>query len=390
MTTLADSDALKRGRRATTLAFLLIGILWGSWAPHIALVKERLDLTAGVLGLALLAAACGTLVALPLTGGLIARVGSGPLMRGLAAPVALTLLLPALAPNLALLFLGAGLLGAVSGALDIAMNAHGIAIETRLRRPIVSTLHACYSLGGLTGAGAAAVLLPLVGDRAHVIAVTVVLILLCLPVVRGALPASMDMGTGTRTLVLPSRAALGIGLLAFIALVGEGAVQDWSAVYLLENLATGAGVAALGFAAFSATMTIGRLAGDRLRARFADHRLLVASATVSAAGLAAGLLVPMPAAAIAGFGVMGLGMANMVPLLFVAGARVPGLAPSVGLAAVSTVGYSGFVFGPAVVGGVAEFAGLRWSLFLLAVGILAVAFVAPLFMHAGPRANTTA
>jgi MFS family permease len=172
MTTTRAADALKRGRRGTTLAFLLIGILWGSWAPHIALVKERLDLTAGALALALLASACGTLLAMPLSGGLVAHFGSGPVIRVLAVPVALTLLLPTLAPDLTLLILGAGLLGAVSGAVDLAMNAQGITIERRQRRPILSTLHACYSLGGMLGAGAAAVLLPLIGDRAHIAVVT--------------------------------------------------------------------------------------------------------------------------------------------------------------------------------------------------------------------------
>jgi MFS family permease len=387
MTALSETDALKRGRRAATLAFLLIGILWGSWAPHIALVKERLDLTPGFLGLALLTTACGTLLAMPLTGGVIARFGSGPVIRWLAVPVALTLLLPALAPDLGLLILGASLLGAVSGAVDIAMNAHGIAIEARLQRPIVSTLHACYSLGGLSGAGAAAFLLPLIGGPAHVVAVTAVLLGLCLPIVRDVMPATLDMGTGTRTFVLPPRAALGIGLMTFIALISEGAVQDWSAVYLRENLASGTGVAALGFAAFSATMTIGRLTGDRLRARFSDLRLLAASSAISTAGLAAGLLVPLPAAAIAGFGVMGLGMANMVPLLFVAGARVPGLAPSVGLAAVTTVGYTGFMVGPVAIGVAAEIAGLRAALGLMVVAILAVALVAPRFMRRTPDAE---
>jgi MFS family permease len=377
MTETSDADAPRRGRRATTLAFLLIGILWGSWAPHIALVKGRLDLTAGTLALALLATASGTLLAMPLSGGAVARFGSGPVIRVLAAPVALTLLLPALAPNLTLVILGAGLLGAASGAVDVAMNAHGIAIERRLRRPILSTLHAWYSLGGLTGAGAAALLLPLVGARAHVVAVTAILSLLCLPIVGSVLPGTLDMGTGTRTFVLPSRATIGIGLMAFIALVGEGAVQDWSAVYLLEDLAAGASVAALGFAAFSATMTIGRLIGDRLRAMFSDARLLLASSTLSAAGLLAGLLVPQPPVAIVGFGVMGLGMANMVPLLFVAGARVPGLTPSVGLAAVTTVGYTGFFFGPVAIGSIADLAGLRAALGVVAVGILAVALAAP-------------
>lgn len=379
---MADIDALKRGRRATTLAFLLVGLIWGSWAPHIALVAERLDLSPGILGLALLTTAAGTLVTMPIVGNIVARLGSGPISRVMAPPVALTLLLPALAPDLAILFLGALLLGSLSGALDVAMNAQGIAIEAHMHRPIVARLHAFYSLGALAGAGGAALLLPFVPYWAHVLVVTAIALALCLPIMRGMLPAEFDNGVGAKGFTWPPRAALGIGLLAFVALISEGAVQDWSAVYLLRELGTGPGIAALGFAAFSATMTLGRFTGDRLRATMSDERLLIASALVSAGGLAAGLVVPHAAAAIAGFGLMGLGMANMVPLLFVAGARVPGLPPSVGLAAVTTVGYTGFVFGPAVVGGIAEFTGLRWSLSLLVVGILAVALVAPRFLRA--------
>jgi MFS family permease len=370
-------EDLRRGRRATTLAFLLLGIIWGAWAPHIALIAERLNLSPGVLGLVLLSAAAGSLMTMPIVGGIVARRGSGPVTRSIVPLVALTLLLPALAPDLLLLILGALLLGALSGAMDVAMNAHGIAIETKMRQPIVSTLHGFYSLGALAGAGSAAALFPLVPYWMHILLVTAVALALSLPIARNMLPATLDSGASDNGFAWPPYAAWGIGFLAFVALVSEGAVQDWSALYLLRDLGTGAGTAALGVAAFSATMTLGRFTGDRLRARVADDKVLIVCAFISSGGLAAGLLLAYPAVAIAGFGLMGLGMANMVPLLFVAGSRVPGLAPSVGLAAVTTVGYSGFVIGPALIGGVAEFTGLRWSLFLLVVGILAVAAAAP-------------
>lgn len=308
----------------------------------------------------------------------------GPVVRLLAAPAAFALLLPALAPSLPLLIIGACLLGALSGAIDIAMNAHGIAIENHMRRPIVSRLHAYFSLGGLLGAGAAALVLPLASSAAHVVAVTVVLLVLSVPIIRGVLPGDLDSRAGTPGFVLPSRAALGIGLMAFVALMSEGAIVDWSAVYLLEHLSSGEGVAALGFAAFSATMTVGRFLGDRLRARLTEVRLLVASSAVSAAGLATGLLFPSPTSAIVGFGIMGFGMANMVPLLFVASARVPGLAPSIGLATVTTVGYAGFVAGPVVIGGLAEIAGLRAALATIVLGIVAIALVTPRYMRSAP------
>ena len=379
---MATADALKRGRRATMLVFLLVGAVWGSWAPHVALVKQRLDLSPGILGLVLLSAAAGAMVFMPLVGGVIARIGSGPLTRLLAPIVALTLLLPALAPNLPLLFAGALLLGSASGAIDIAMNAHGVAIETSIKRPIISRLHALYSLGVLVGAGVAALLLPLVGNTLHIVIVTVLLLALTIPVMGGLLPASLDAGGATPKLTWPPRLALAIGLLAFVAMVGEGAVQDWSAVYLYVNLGSGEGVAALGVAAFAATMTLGRLYGDRLRARFADSRLLVASSIVAAGGLAIGILIPHPATAIAGFGIMGLGMANIVPLAFAAGARIKGLPSGVGLAAVATIGYAGHMIGPVAIGGIAELAGLRWSLFLLVLGLLAIAFAVPHILQA--------
>ncbi|MCB1884107.1 MAG: MFS transporter [Geminicoccaceae bacterium] len=374
---------LRRAHGATRLAFLLVGTVWGSWAPHIALVQARLGLSPGVLGLVLLTVALGTLSTMPVIGGLITRSGSGPVVRAAAPFVALALVLPALAPSLPLLVLGGVLLGGFSGAFDVAMNAQGIAIEARLKRPIVSALHAYYSLGGLLGAGAAALLLPLIPPYAHVLLVTLVALGIALTAMRGLMPGGFDQGGGAKAFTLPPRAVLGIGALTLVAMMSEGAIQDWSAVYLYRDLATGPGVAALGFAAFAATMTIGRFTGDRLRARIDDGRLLVLSALVAAAGLGGGLLIPYPAALVLGLGLMGFGMANMVPLLFVAGARVPGIGPSVGLAAVATVGYMGFMAGPVVIGGIAQGLGLKVALLLVALGVLCIALAAPRVLPKG-------
>lgn len=371
---------LQGGRFAVKVSFVVLGLIWGTWAPHIALVQERLDLSPGVLGLVLLSAACGTLVIMPIVGALAGHFGSGPLTRLFAPAAGLVLLLPALAPNLGLLILGAVILGATSGALDIAMNTHAIALETHVKRPIISTFHAFYSLAGLIGAGGAAILLPIVGAQLHIVIVTALLLVLGAIVSRCPLPGERDKGIGRRMFALPPRAVLGIGLLAFVGLVGEGAVQDWSAVYLFDNLGTGEGTAALGFAAFSATMALGRFTGDWLRVRFSDTRLLVVSAVTTTLGLCISLLSAAPATAIIGFGVMGLGLANIVPLLFIAGTRVPAVAPSVGLAAVATVGYAGLMLGPVAIGGVAEFIGLRGALGLLALAVLGIALAAPRLM----------
>src|SRR3954452_10026431 len=257
----------RAARRAVTVIFLLNGALIGSWAGRIPAVKEHLGLGEAELGLALGLVALGALVAMPVSGWMSARGGSRRTTRFAFVCFCVVLPLPALAPVYALLLPAALLLGAGNGSLDVAMNAHGVAGERRHDRPILSSFHAAFSCGALAGAGTSALAASADVDvRWHLLAVAAVALPIGLVACRALLPADADhAGADVGPLLArPPRALWAVGAIGFCALVCEGATADWSAVYVRESLATEASVAALGFAAFSATMTLGRLAGDRL------------------------------------------------------------------------------------------------------------------------------
>jgi MFS family permease len=356
-----------RARRAISIVFLANGAVFGSWAPHLPLVQERLDIGPAVLGGALLAMAVGALCAMLVAGAVIARFGSAPATR--VSGIALCLALPAacLAPNLAALIVALTFLGAANGLMDVAMNAHGVAVETRLGRPIMSSLHGMFSLGGLLGAAAGAAALGWVPSAIHAIAAGLALAVLAAVAMRWLLPGRIDVGDTGPHFVLPSRAALGLGALAFLVLMTEGAALDWSAIWLKGELDASASLAGMAFAAFSGAMALGRFGGDRLRHRFGATILVRGSTLLAAGGLALAVLVATPLAAIFGFACAGLGLANAVPVLFGAAGRLPSVQPGAGIAATAGVGYLGFLAGPPLIGFAAQATSLGTALGLLVV-----------------------
>lgn len=368
-----DPGSIRRARWAVAAVFLANGAAIGSWAPHIPLLKERLGLSPGLLGLALLAMAAGALTAMPLAGFVIARRGSAPVAWIAGLLFCALLPLPVVAPNLVSVMVALLLFGAANGAMDVAMNAHGVAVEQRLGRPVMSSLHAMYSVGGLAGAGAGGVLLAVMPPAVHAVATGVVLVAVMLLAGRYLLPGAVDTGLSGSTFALPRRGTLVLGLLAFLAFMSEGAILDWGAVYMREGLDAGTTLAAAGFAAFSATMALGRLFGDGLRARFGSAGLARASALLATVGLGFGLLMADPLATVAGFACAGLGLSNIVPILFGAAGRGRDQAPATAIAAVATLGYTGLLAGPPLIGFVAEWTTLSLAFWLV---VLACAIIA--------------
>jgi fucose permease len=239
----------------------------------------------------------------------------------------------------------------------------------------MSSFHGLFSLGGLAGAGIGGIILSLgISPAAHVLVMSLLLLILALVALRGLLPASVDQVSHEPVLALPSGPILGLSILAFFTLVGEGAMADWTAVYLRNVLQANPGLAAAGFAAFSLTMAIGRLTGDRLVQYFGPVRLVRLSASLAAIGLGIALLLAHPVAAIIGFGCVGLGLSNVVPVLFSAAGRMPGVSAGSGIAAVATAGYSGFLVGPPLIGFAAEVITLGGALGLVVIfiGLVAV------------------
>jgi len=371
-------------RWAVAAMFLVNGALLANWVARIPAVQQRLGLSAGALGIALLGMAIGALAAFPVTGLLIAHYGSRRVTTGAALVYCAAVPLPGLAPNLPLLMVALIALGAGNGAMDVAMNAQGVAVEARYGRPIMSSSHGLWSVGGFAGA--------LVGGAAagagiapfpHLLGAAAVLVIAALVAAHWLLPVVADAHSGAPAFARPTRALLGLGAVAFCSALGEGAMADWSAVYLHTSLATSAAFAAAGYAGFSLAMTVGRLSGDRLTHRFGPVVLVRVGGLLAAAGLGVALVVGRSVPAVAGFALVGAGLSLVAPLVYSRAGRTPGVSPAAALAAVATMGYTGFLLGPPIIGAVAQALSLRDALGLIV--LLAVA-IAVLARNVGPAA----
>jgi len=358
-------------RAAVFMIFVINGAMLANWVARIPAIRDNLALSEGQLGLVLLGLSVGTLFTLPLAGGLIARYGSrrmtsiGIVLNVLAVPPL------ALAPSPITLAGALFLFGMATSLTDMAMNAQGVAVESRVGRPLMSSFHAGFSVGNFTGAALGSVLVALgLEPLTHFLLVSTVMLVLALFVMRGLIDADDRMtaaGERPPVFVLPGRPLWGLGVVAFCAAIGEGAMADWSAVYLNDIVGTTEAIAAWGFASFSLLMTVGRLIGDNLSARFGAVRVVRLGGALAAFGLGLALLWPETVPALIGFGLVGFGLANGVPLAFGAAGRVPGVSPGVGLAGVATLGYTAFLAGPPVIGLLAEATSLRLALILIAV-----------------------
>ena len=361
----------RAARTAVTVVFFASGASYGSWVARIPALQDGLDATKSELGLALFGVAAGAVVALPLAGWLSARLGSRRVTRAALVAVAVTLPLPALATSLLGLGLAFAALGGAGAMLDLAMNAHGVAVEERYARPILSSFHASFSFGGLAGAvagglAAAAGIEPL----AQFTGAAVVIAAIAAWSGRTLLSRDVDRVETGPVYGRPTAALAALAVLAFAVLFAEGAAADWSGVYLNDTVGTGEGAATAAFIAFSATMTIGRLAGDRLTAAWGSVRLTRASGALAAVGLATALVVQTAPIAVLGFACLGAGLATVVPTVFrAAGARTS--SPGAGIAAVSTVGYSAFLVGPPFLGFLADATSLSFALWTV-VGLCAL------------------
>ena len=375
---------LRAARLAVAAVFFLNGFGFASWVVRIPAVQEKLALSEGPLGIALLGAAVGLLISTPLAGWLVARLGSRPVVGVTSLLVALVLLPLALAPNLPLLVLANVAGGGFAGALDVSMNAQAVAVEKRYARPIMSSFHAAFSFGGLAGAASGGLVASLgIGVFPHLAGIAALSATAAVVAYRSLLPASADAGgAGGPAFARPTRGLLGLGVISFCVLLGEGAMADWSAVYLRGTLETGPGFAAAGYAAFSLTMATGRLVGDRLTARLGPVRLVRAGAVVAAGGLGLGLALGHPLIALAGFACAGAGFSIVFPTALSAAGRAEGVTAGPTIAAVSTAGYFGFLIGPPTIGFAAEALGLGVALFFV---VILSAIIVPLARTVGGK-----
>ncbi|HQU74448.1 MAG: MFS transporter [Calditrichaeota bacterium] len=372
------------GRRAVLLMFFANGALLANWLSRIPQIQARLNLSEGQLGLTLMGFALGVLTALSLAGGLIARFGSRRVTA--KAGTLLCCLLPTLAllPHSVALECGLFLFGAGMSTMDVAMNAQGVEVERALGRPVMSSFHAAFSIGGFAGAGLGAMMASgQVGPALHFSIAGVGFLILILFAATRLLPFSAAPGSpaGGPVFRLPGRSLWPLGMVAFCSSVGEGAMADWSAVYLKKVVATADSTAAIGFAVFSITMTVGRLLGDHLAGRWGGPRLVQGGGVLAFLGLLLATLFPQVVPVMLGFAAVGAGLSIVVPLTFSAAGNFPDLAPGLGIAGVATIGYVGFLAGPPVIGLLAEAVTLRGSMVLVMLLVGSLVFTAPALRH---------
>lgn len=380
-----------RSRAAVTTVFFVDGALFASWVSRIPALADRAGAGTGVLGLCLLAPAAAAVIAMPLVGRLLPGRSSRTFCRAAVAGLMVAILLPAIARSVPALAATLLVVGAANSTLDLVMNAQGVSIERGLKRPILSSLHAAFSFGGFAGAGLGALAAALhVAPLPHLLLAAALFgipgLIACAALPRQDYDADAQ-APRLRWTRIPGRLAL-LGAACFFSLVAEGGASDWSAKLVRDDLAGTAALGAIAYAVFSLAMGTGRLLADRLWARWGASGLLRRCGALAALGFAGGLAAGTAAMAIAGFAALGLGLAGVIPTLFRAGADQPGVATGPALAAVSSVGYLGFLAGPPIIGAIAQLTSLRLACGVLVLAGLIVLLLAPTASPETRRSST--
>ncbi|SFD33644.1 MFS transporter [Massilia yuzhufengensis] len=368
--------SLAAARWSISTVFLLNGAGIGLWAAHVPVVQARTGIDTGTLSMVLLTIAAGALLAMPLMGGFTARWGTRrmTLLSGFAFAALLAVIMGI--SDLRLLFLAAFAFGVSNGALDVAMNANASEVETARGVPTMSSFHGFFSLGGLLGAGLGGIFIGQGwGDGQGALAMGV-LTAMALAAAAPRVLAFAPSHEGGSHFQLPRGAALGLGLLALLCFAVEGALVDWSALLMQERTGALPATAALAYSAFSIAMAACRFAGDRMILRFGALRVMVLGGLAMFAGLATAVMSTHFLLSAAGFALIGIGAANVVPLLFGAASRIPGMSAGAGVAAVATLGYGGLLLAPPVLGYIASQASIMVALGALSLSGLVIAMSA--------------
>jgi predicted MFS family arabinose efflux permease len=361
--------------RATQAAFFIAGFGTAAWAPLVPYAKTRLGLDAGALGALLLCLGVGSIVTMPIAGALTARFGCRRVLCGAGLLIAATLPLLATIGNAPLLGLTLAVFGAGFGGFEVAANLQAVLVEQRAQQPVMSGFHALFSVGGLAGAGGVTTLLwaglsPLAAALG-----AVVVILAVLAAAGGHFLA--DRGeAGAPVLAFPRGPVFGIGVLCFIVFLAEAAMLDWSALVMTILHGVPRARAGLGYAAFAIAMALGRLIGDRLVRAVGGPAILAGGGSCAAIGLCLAVFAPDGTVALGGFALVGLGASNIVPVLFSAVGRQTRMPPALAVAGVSTIGTSGILTGPALIGFVAQATSLSFAFVCVAGLMMAVALSA--------------
>lgn len=363
--------------RAVGLVFASDSLLFGSWVAHIPHVKQALHLSDGELGVVLFALPAGLITMNPMTSKIIARVGEAQTCFWAAVALCLSICIPINAPNVAVLGIGLYMVGLCNALINVAMNTCATNVERAEGISIMSSCHGMWSLGGMIGSAIAGSVIALhITPSMHIMGMAALILGLtfALRPVMSRIPEQPI--TTSASFTRPNVALLIMIFIGLALAMGEGVAFDWSAVYLRDTLGASSQVAALGFGAFSLTMTLGRFAGDTLIPRIGAKRWLQIGGVIGATGLLLAILLPIPMVGLLGFALLGVGCSLGAPILYAAALRIPGIPPAAGLATFATFSFVGFLAGPPAIGFVAEEYGLRWGLAVVAVMLLLSAALA--------------
>jgi MFS family permease len=376
-----DLTRAGNARWAVAAMFMANGFVMGAWAPQIPLLLPRHQITESTLGLLILVLGIGAVGAMLFSGRLIAAYGSRPVLRLFS--LALIPVLPAVvySPSLITLALFMAAFGAMVGCMDVSMNAQAVEVEKRLGRAIMSSSHGFWSLGGFFGGSAGSYMIAHWGAEMQSLitaGVTALMVFAAMPFLLDSPPPTRAItASSPRQQLLPRDLGLWVlGFMALFSMVPEGAVLDWAAIYLERELDADVFRSGLAFAFFSGAMAVMRFAGDHVRNRFGAVQTLRISGILGAAGLMGGALAPADWVAIASFALAGLGVANMVPILFSAAGNHPRLPAAVAISTVTMVGYCGILVAPSTIGFLAEAVGYRPTYAALSLLLLLVALLA--------------
>jgi MFS family permease len=366
------SDAGRWMRNGVVAVFFVQGFLFASWTAHIPHIKDHLHLGDGSLGIALLGAPIGSMLAMLAVSRLLPVFGSRRVLRAALVGYCLAGPLVGLSTSLVTFFLAFLLWGIFQGSLDVSMNAQAIAVEGRAGRRLMPGFHGSWSMGSLAGAGVGVLGVGIgwsLSEQLLIFAVPCLLVVgwlstQMIPDDQARVESSSGLREKTRWSLL-QKAIVVLAAIAFADMFCEGAVADWTAVYLHGTLHTSAVVAGLGYAAYLLIMMTVRLLGNQVMNRFAVHVALPLLAIVGSLGLGVGLIINRPASVLVGFMCLGAGLALVVPMVFSACGHIPNVHPGTAVATVSACGWTGFVLGPPLIGGIASLTSLRTALFLL-------------------------
>ncbi len=366
--------------RTVGLFFSINSVFFGSWITRLPDIQDRIGIGEGELGLALLGVPLGSVSVMPFISYFIQKYGAGRVTIFISSIFCIISILPVFAPSYLGLFVILTMVGVVTGSMDIAMNAAAAIVEEQKGRPIMSTCHGLWSLGGMVGAASTSILAGLsIPGKFQMPVLAVLLIILIAILTTTMMKVKETSVEKSRIFVLPRGILIGLALIAFCVMLGESAIMDWSTIYLRKTLNTEVLLAGMGFAGFSFTMALGRFYGDVLIARWGSRKIVLFGLLIAITGVFSALVIQNSIVAIFGFTLAGFGFSGLVPAVYISSAKVEGISAGEGLASVASLGYFGLFVGPPTIGMIAEEYGLNIGLGVVIILLSIALFITKQF-----------